>query len=350
MNAPDLGPHARLASHRWTRRRFVGAAAAVAGVGLARPAEAGVFFWGRLFSVPPRETPFITPNDQFYRVNYSDQSLEIGASLRVERWLLPVHGAVERAMRIQYADVLERRVTERMVTLECIDNEPGGSVMSNAVWRGFPLHRLLEEAGLSDTSRDVVFRGADGYHDSIPIERAMRGDVLLAHSMNGVALPRDHGYPLRAVVPGLYGIKNVKWLTDIEVVEYDHKGYWQERGWTDDGLIKVTSRIDEPGHYQLLTGRRQTVRGIAFGGSHGVARVELSIDGGVTWLDATMAPSPPDAWVPWTYEWTVPSPGAYTLVVRAQGKDGVKQGADLQRAYPEGTSGLHTIVALVKAV
>jgi hypothetical protein len=142
----------------------------------------------------------------------------------------------------------------------------------------------------------------------------------------------------------------VKWLTDIEVVEYDHKGYWQERGWTDDGLIKITSRIDAPGHYQVLTGRRQVVRGIAFGGSHGIARVELSADGGVTWRDATWAPSPPDAWVHWMYEWTPAGPGAYTLVVRAQGKDGMKQGAAWQRAYPEGTSGLHTIVALVKSV
>lgn len=333
-----------------SRRGFIGTAGAVLGAGVARPAEAGVFFWGRLFSVPPRDTPFITPNDQFYRVNYSDHSLEVGESLRIDQWVMPIDGALDRPIRIRYADVLEQRVSERMVTLQCVDNEPGGSLMSNAVWSGFPLSRLLEQAGPSETARDVVLRGADGYHDSITLERAMRGDVLLAHSMNGAALPRDHGYPLRAIVPGIFGIKNVKWLTGIEVVESDHKGYWQERGWTDDGVIPVTSRIDHPGHYQLLRGRQQKARGLAFGGLHGIQRVELSADAGATWRDATLAPSPPDAWVPWTVEWEAPAPGAYTLVVRAQGRDGVRQVATASRAYPSGTSGLHTIVALVRTV
>lgn len=274
----------------------------------------------------------------------------MGASLRLDQWSLPIDGAVERPIRLRYADVLEQRVNERMVTLQCVDNEPGGGLMSNATWGGFPLSRLLEQVGPSETARDVVLRGADGYHDSITLERARRGDVLLAHSMNGVALPRDHGYPLRAIVPGIFGIKNVKWLTEIEVVEYDHKGYWQERGWTDDGVIPVTSRIDRPGHYQLLRGRRQTVRGLAFGGSHGIERVELSADGGQTWRDATLAPAPPDAWVPWTVEWEVSALGAYTLMVRARGRDGVRQVATASRAYPSGTSGLHTIVALVQTL
>jgi DMSO/TMAO reductase YedYZ molybdopterin-dependent catalytic subunit len=336
----------RAISRRWA----IGAAAALLGVGLTRPAEAGVFFWGRLFAVPPRETPFLTPNDQFYRVNYSDQSLEIGAGLKIDQWSLLVHGAVEQPTRLRYADLLEQQVVERMVTLQCIDNEPGGSLISNALWAGFPLSRLLAQVGPSETARDVVLRGADGYHDSITFERAMGGQVLLAHSMNGVTLPRDHGYPLRAVVPGVFGIKNVKWLTEIEVAEHDHQGYWQERGWTDDGLIPVTSRIDQPGHYQIVQERRHVVRGIAFGGSHGIARVELSVDGGRTWRDATLAPSPPDAWVHWAYEWLVPAPGAHTMVVRADGRDGVRQAATLQRAYPAGTSGLHTIVVLARTV
>lgn len=333
-----------------SRRRLLVSATAAAAVGLARPAEAGVFFWGRLFAVPPRETPFLTPNDQFYRVNYSDRSLEIGSSIRVADWSLSLHGAVERARTLRYADVLEQRLTEQMVTLQCIDNEPGGSLISNALWTGFPLARLLEDVKPLDTALDVVFRGADGYHDSITLERALHGDVLLAHSMNGVSLPRDHGYPLRAVVPGIFGIKNVKWLTDIEVVERNHQGYWQERGWTDEGLIPVTSRIDSPGHYQVLRGARQQVRGVAFGGLHGIRRVQISTDAGLTWRDAVVSPSPPYAWVHWTYEWRPPSTGAHTLAVRADGKDGTPQVETAARAYPQGTAGLHTIVALVQSV
>lgn len=333
-----------------SRRRLFAAAAALAVASAARPAQAGVFFWGRLFAVPARETAFVTPNDRFYRVNYSDHSLEIGSSIRVADWSLALHGAVERPRTLRYADVLEQRLVERMVTLQCIDNEPGGSLMSNALWAGFPLARLLEEARPLDTALDVVFRGADGYHDSITMERALRGDVLLAHSMNGVSLPRDHGYPLRAVVPGIFGIKNVKWLTEIEVVERDHKGYWQERGWTDEGLIPVSSRIDRPGHYQVLTGGKQEIRGVAFGGLHGIGRVQVSPDGGLTWHDAALAPSPPYAWVHWTFAWQAPSVGAHTLVVRAEGRDGIRQTDTASRAYPQGTAGLHTIVALVKAV
>lgn len=333
-----------------SRRRFLATAAAVAVAGAARPAQAGVFFWGKLFAVPPRETAFITPNDQFYRVNYSDRSLEIGSSIRVSDWSLRLHGAVERPRMLRYADVLEQRSLEHMVTLQCIDNEPGGSLMSNAVWAGFPLARLLEEAVPLDTALDVVFRGADGYHDSITMERALRGDVLLAHSMNGVSLPRDHGYPLRAVVPGIFGIKNVKWLTEIEVAERDHQGYWQERGWTDEGLIPVSSRIDRPGHYQVLTGGSQEIRGVAFGGLYGIRRVQVSADGGVTWRDAVLAPSSPYAWVHWTYQWRVPSVGAHTLVVRAEGRDGTVQLETASRAYPRGTAGLHTVVALVKTL
>ncbi len=333
-----------------SRRRLLTATAALAGLGLTRPAEAGVFFWGRLFSVPPRETPFITPNDQFYRVNYSDQSLEVGAAIRSAEWSMRLHGAVEHPRTLRYVDVLEQRTLEQMVTLECIDNEPGGSLMSNALWAGFSLSRVLEAAKPLDTAMDVVFHGSDGYHDSITLDRAMHGDVMLAHSMNGVSLPRDHGYPLRAIVPGIFGIKNVKWLTEIEVVERDHQGYWQERGWTDEGIIPVTSRIDRPGHYQALRGGRQEVRGVAFGGVHGIKRVEVSVDGGRTWHDAVMAPSPPYAWVHWTYEWRASVAGAHTVVVRAEGRDGVRQVEAASRAYPAGTSGLHTIVALVQSV
>jgi DMSO/TMAO reductase YedYZ molybdopterin-dependent catalytic subunit len=337
-------------THSLTRRRLFAAAAAFAGAGLAKPAEAGVFFWGRLFSVPPRDTPFLTPNDQFYRVNYSDHSLELAATVRAAEWSLRLHGAVEHPRTLGYVDVLEQRTVEQMVTLECIDNEPGGSLMSNALWTGFPLARILEVAKPFDTAMDVVFRSLDGYHDSITLDRALRGDVLLAHSMNGVSLPEDHGYPLRAIVPGVFGIKNVKWLTEIEVVERDHKGYWQERGWTDEGLIPVTSRIDSPGHYQLLRGSRQEIRGIAFGGLHGIKRVEVSADGGRTWRDATIASTPRYAWVSWSHDWRVVAVGAHTIVVRAEGLDGVRQVEGVSRAYPSGTSGLHTIVALVESI
>ena len=131
----------------------------------------------------------------------------------------------------------------------------------------------------------MVFRGIDGYDDSIPFKRAMQDDVMLAFLMNGEKLPKEHGFPIRLIVPGLYGIKNVKWIVEIEVYPGDYLGYWQRKGWTDDGTIKIFSRIDSPGHYQTLRGQEQHFRGIAFGGPNSISKVELSFDAGRTWND-----------------------------------------------------------------
>jgi DMSO/TMAO reductase YedYZ molybdopterin-dependent catalytic subunit len=312
--------------------------------GVSSPAEAGTFFWKRMFAIPPRDTTFITPNDKFYLVNY-------GAipDVPIASWKLTLSGYVKRPVTLTYADILSRPSVEAMVTLECIDTLPGGSTISNAVWQGIPLKDVLEEAGLEPGATDVVFYAAEGYSDSIPLSRVMEGDVLLAHSMNGAALPRDHGFPLRVIAPGLYGIKNVKWLIAIEVTDYDYKGYWQQRGWTDEGHIKVTSRIDSPGHYQTIKEKETEIRGIAFGGANGVGKVEISTDGGKGWHPAVIAQAgPPTSWVLWRYHWRIPHPGAYTIVVRATDGKGQPQPTPILQAYPAGSSGLHTIVALVE--
>jgi DMSO/TMAO reductase YedYZ molybdopterin-dependent catalytic subunit len=312
--------------------------------GLPNSAEAGTFFWKRMFSIPPRDTSFITPNDKFYLVHYDGVP-----SIQIARWKLPISGQVQRPLTLTYADFLSRRSVEAMVTLTCIDTLPGGSTIGNAVWQGIPLKGLLEEAGLESGAVDVVFRAADGYSDSIPVERIMKGDVLLAHTMNNVALPRDHGYPLRVIAPGLYGIKNVKWLTEIEVVAYDFKGYWQQRGWTDQGHIKIMSRIDSPGHFQEMKRPEVEVRGIAFGGAHGLRRVQVSVDGGKTWESAEITHAhSPSTWILWRYLWQVTEAGAHPLVARATDDQDRIQSSKILRAYPEGSSGLHSITVLVE--
>jgi len=329
---------------KFNRRMFLRTAGLAAlGSGWPKPAAAGTFFWKRLFSVPPRDTVLITPNDKFYIVSY-DAFPEID----LRAWSLYIGGSVKSPARLTFADFYGRPSVEMAATLICIDTLPGGDTIGNAVWRGIPLKTLLQEVEPDPSARDVVFRAADGYSDSIPIERAAGDDVLLAYTMNGEALPRAHGYPLRAVVPGLYGIKNVKWITEIEVVDYDYKGYWQQRGWTDKGEIRIVSRIDDPGHYQEIQEREHAVRGLAFGGYYGIGRVELSTDGGRTWNPADLDPPlSPYSWVLWTYRWKIPAPGAYTLTVRAWDKRERVQPAQLEQAYPAGASGYHTVVALV---
>ena len=230
-------------------------------------------------------------------------------------------------------------------TLECIGNPVGGDSIGTAKWEGVKLNAILEEAGVGPNAVDLVLRGADGYSDSFPAARAMRDEVLLVTKMNGVPLPAEHGFPARVIVPGIYGMKNVKWLSELELVDQDYKGYWEKRGWSDEASIKVRSRIDAPGDGETVQGNSYLVKGVAFGGLHGIRKVEVSTDGGQTWRETTLEPLlSPYAWVLWSYRWGISSAGRYTLVARATDGRGVLQEATPRRAYPNGATGLHEIV------
>jgi DMSO/TMAO reductase YedYZ molybdopterin-dependent catalytic subunit len=310
----------------------------------AGKAEGATFFLKRYLSLPPKETPFYTSNKDFYIVNYS-RPREIDAA----GWTLQITGMVKRPLSLNYDKVISRPSVERVVTLECIDNEVAGELIGNALWKGISLGSILAEAEPDPGVEDVVMYAADDYSESIPIDRAMNYDVMLAYLMNGEPLPKVHGFPLRAITPGLYGIKNVKWLTRIELIDYDYKGYWQQRGWTDSGQIKVTSWIDSPGRYNTIQGDHHMIRGIAFSGGNGIASVEVSTDGGIDWQNAVLE-RPPSlyCWVPWRYEWKVPGPGSYEIQARAADRIGRTQSALLVGAFPEGTSGLHSVIVFVE--
>ena len=262
-------------------------------------------------------------------------------------WHLPITGMVENPLRLTYNEIRKIPAVEKMVTLQCVDNEVTGELISNAVWKGVSLSDLLTKAKFSSLATDVIFHGADDYSDSIPIDRAMFYDVFLAYQMNGILLPKEHGFPLRVVVPGIYGIKNVKWLTKIELVGHDYKGYWQRKGWTDEGTMKVKSRIDAPGPYNTIKGD-YTLRGLAFSG-RGIGGVEVTLDGGKRWAAASLQPTPsPYSWVFWEYRWKNPKLGTYQVAVRAIDKMGERQTDFIARPFPDGTSGLHSIVTFVE--
>ncbi len=326
-----------------SRRAFLQTATLGAGsLLLPQSGEAGNFIAKKFLAIPPKQTPFITPNKDFYIVQCCGIK-----TVDVNNWSLPITGLVEKPLRLNYADFLKRPATEKMVTLQCIDNEVAGELMSNAVWKGVSLASLLQEAKPSAIAQDVIFYGADDYSDSIPLDRALNYDVFLAYQMNGVPLPKEHGFPLRAVVPGLYGIKNVKWLTKIEVVGRDYLGYWQKKGWTDDGTIKVKSRIDAPGAYNTVK-KNHIFRGVAFAGYSGIHSVKITFDGGKTWASTILKPgTSPYAWTFWEYEWKNPKPGNYQVSVKAEDKIGRSQTDFQARPFPDGTSGLHSIVTFV---
>ena len=329
------------------RRNLLKLTGIAAVAGLTGGCDAVGSLFGRMFAMPPRETNYFTENKKFYVVNYSDSPFNVSRELRQDEWRLSVKGEVKKPLSLGWRELLNRNNFEQISTLMCIDTLPGGDSLGNARWRGISLKKLLQEAEIDEeTTRDIVFRGADAYDDSIPLTRAMQDDVMLAFLMNGEKLPKEHGFPLRLLVPGLYGIKNVKWIVEIEAYAGDYRGYWQRKGWTDDATIKTFSRIDSPGHYQTLRGPEQRFRGIAFGGPHSISRVEISLDATRTWDSCEIeTPMSPYSWVIWNYTWRPSKRGKYQVAVRAIDSKGQPQIAELIRPQPAGSSGLHTIIA-----
>lgn len=291
-----------------------------------------------------KPTPPITPNEDFYVTSYRSPP-----TVRVAEWHLHIQGLVDYPLALDYQQLLAKPTVSQIVTLECVGNTVAGEFISTAEWEGVPLRLLLEEAGVNANAYDVIFRAADGFSDSIRLDRAMAGDVLIAHKMNGVPLPQGHGFPARVIVPGVYGMKHVQWLTEIEVVDQDYKGYYQQKGWSDEAVVKTMSRIDVPGHGDTLHGLTQLVQGLAFAGTRGIRLVEISTDGGEQWHPATLAPPlSPSSWVFWSFEWTVPKPERHQLVVRATDGTGKLQTSVEQDAAPDGATGLHDITVAVE--
>jgi DMSO/TMAO reductase YedYZ molybdopterin-dependent catalytic subunit len=232
----------------------------------------------------------------------------------------------------------------------CISNEIGGDLISNAVWKGVPLKAILEKAGIRTGASRLIIRARDGYSDSFPLSAALRDGTILAYEMNGKPLERQHGFPARVLVMGLYGIKNVKWLSELEVVDYDHKGYWPARGWSHTAIYKTFSRIDVPAPGAVLKrGERSWIAGVAFAGDRGIRGVEVSVDGGTTWQPAQLKSGMGDhTWLRWAFEWIPAVPGTATLTVRAIDGTGAVQPVGPKPPLPDGVEGLHALSVKVR--
>ena len=280
----------------------------------------------------------ITPTDAFYVVSKNFVDPEVDSS----GWALEVGGLVEQPFSLSYTDLIARDSVEFTATLECISNDVGGPYISNAVWRGFPLSELLNDAGLQDGIVDLEMHAADGYVESMPIEKAL-DDVMLVHTMNGEPLTYGHGYPARLIVPGILGMKNVKWVTLLIAVNQDIQGYWQERGWSDIATMLTMSRIDTPKKgYKATLGETVQIGGVAFGGELGISRVEISLDDGATWHDARLSDPLSDlSWRLWSHDYLADQPGTRKMVIRATNGEGVLQEIAEQPPLPAGSTGYH---------
>lgn len=279
----------------------------------------------------------MTPTRDFYLVSKNAFDPQVDS----RRWKLEVAGMVDNPLTLTYDEISALPSVEQYATLACISNEVGGDLIGNAMWRGVRLSDVLKRAGLKPGVVDIVLRASDDYTDSIPVERAMADGTLLVYAMNGERLTSEHGFPLRLLVPGIYGMKNVKWITKIEAVDFDFKGYWQRRGWDDRAEYKTMSRIDVPARTVKGEG---TIAGIAFAGDRGITKVEVSTDGGRTWQPAEIKTAlSAYTWVLWHKQWTPEQAGKHLLVVRATDGRGVVQTSQLAPPAPSGSSGYHAV-------
>jgi len=292
--------------------------------------------------------PEVTPVAGFYHVskNIVDPTVNVAA------WALAVGGLVEAPFTLRYADLTSLPAVQQYTTLQCISNGVGGDLMGNAEWKGVPLRALLEQARLKPGVVKIVFKCADGYADSIPLAKALAPETLVVYEMNGEPLTPPHGFPTRIIVPGLYGMKNAKWVTAIHAVDTDFQGYWQEQGWSDVARYQTAARIDTPNRGATIAPSLDAtlVGGVAFAGDRGISRVEVSFDSGVTWQPAGLKPPLGKfTWVQWTATWNPTKAGDYYLKVRATDGAGALQTAGQSDPFPNGATGYHWIRVEVAA-
>jgi DMSO/TMAO reductase YedYZ molybdopterin-dependent catalytic subunit len=289
----------------------------------------------------PGVAPWQTPSDDFYLVH----TAIVTPTVEPREWRLRIHGMVDRELELTYEDLLDRRRTEAWITLNCVSNRVGGELVGNAWWGGVRLADLLEEVGVHADADAVLQTSDDGWNCGTPLAALTDDrDAMLALAMNGHPLPIDHGFPVRTIVPGLYGyVSACKWVVDMEVTRFDRiQAYWTQKGWGELGPVKIASRIDVPSSGDELPAGEATFAGVAWHQHTGIRGVEVSLDGGA-WQAADVAPGPTDdTWVQWAITTKV-EPGDHLVRVRAIGKDGEVQTGVERGVLPDGATGHHEV-------
>ena len=321
----------------WITKRFgkgTSAARLIAPVTKPKPLAQGVSL-----NIPGL-SPFFTPDAQFYRV---DTALVVP---RVEpsTWQLRIHGMVDNPMTITFGELMKQPMIEHDVTLTCVSESVGGSYIGNARWQGALLAPLLRKVGVQPGADQIVMRDVNGMNLGVATDPVMDGRAsLLAVGMNGQPLPQDHGFPVRVVVPGLYGyVSACKWVVDMQLTTFAaFDAYWAQRGWSQQAPIKTESRIDVPKDGSSLPAGKVTIAGVAWAQHRGIEAVEVYIDG--TWHEAKLAAQDTiDTWRQWYYIWDA-VPGQHAIKVRATDKTGHTQTAVVHGPPPNGATGYHTI-------
>jgi DMSO/TMAO reductase YedYZ molybdopterin-dependent catalytic subunit len=301
----------------------------------------------------PGMPKIITPASSFYLIDAALTSPRVN----VDDWKLSLKG-VPNPVEFSYKDLQGMSTIESDITLSCVSNPVGGGLVSNGRWTGVLLSDVLKEAGVSRenitrASQQLVGRSVDGWTGGFRTDIALDGrEALVAFGLNGSELPVRHGYPVRLVIPGLYGyVSATKWLSEIELTSWDFDAYWIQRTWTKEGPVKTQSRLDTVGGGQNLQAGRVPLGGVAWAPHRGIEKVEVSTDNGETWNEARLASQlHPDTWRQYVYQWDA-KPGNYTLQVRATDGEGMLQTAEERPPHggggTDGAQGYHTVEVTV---
>jgi DMSO/TMAO reductase YedYZ molybdopterin-dependent catalytic subunit len=285
-------------------------------------------------------SPFYTPESTFYRV---DTALVV-PRVNAATWQLRIHGMVDKPMIFTFDDLIRQPMIEHDVTLTCVSEAVGGNYIGNARWQGILLADVLRQAGIQSGASQIVMRDVNGMTIGVATDPLMDGrKSMLAVGMNGQLLPPEHGYPVRVVVPGLYGyVSATKWVVDMELTTFGaYDAFWVKEGWSQQAAIKTESRIDVPKARSTVAQGRVTLAGVAWAQHRGIAAVQVSVDG--VWYDAKIAVQDTiDTWRQWYYAWDA-TPGVHTIQVRATDQSGHTQTAVTHRTLPNGATGYHTI-------
>ena len=285
--------------------------------------------------------PLITPNEDFYLIDTALSYPQIDPA----DWSLRIHGMVDQEVEISFDDLLDLGLVQEQVTLSCVSNRVGGSLVGNAEWVGVPLATVLDQAGVQSGATQIVGRSVDRWTAGFPTEVALDGRVaMVAVQMNGEPLPISHGFPARLVVAGLYGyVSATKWLSDIELTTWEgFDGYWIPRGWSKEGPIKTQSRIDVPRKNSTIDPGPTAIAGVAWAPSRSIDKVEVQVND-EPWVEAELSrETTTNSWRQWMVTWNA-TPGEHLVRVRATDGTGTTQTSETSNPAPDGATGWHTI-------